>query len=96
VTTQALREFLDLTLRDLGRTETACWLLLWRDTRPDGTARSTQKSLGERAGVSTLTAYRAIKRLRRLGLLSVVHQGIHGSGPSVYRCHPVPDWRASA
>jgi hypothetical protein len=65
--TQALHQFLDHTLRSLGRTEAMAWLLLYRDTRPDGTARTTQKSLGERAGVSTLTAYRAIKRLRRLG-----------------------------
>ena len=83
-----INAFTDFTLRSLTRNETAVWLVLWRDTK-GGTARTSQADLARRAGISDRTARRAIERLRRLGLLAVVHRGGLRRGVSTYRVHPL-------
>ncbi|MFO0809697.1 MAG: hypothetical protein U0746_13820 [Gemmataceae bacterium] len=46
----AVNAFVDVALAALGRAEVAVWLILWRDTKPDGTARTSQADLARRAG----------------------------------------------
>src|SRR5262245_42282420 len=82
---QVINAFADFTLAGLDRAEIAVWLLLWRDTRPDGLARTAQTDLGRRAGCSTRTVRRALKGLQRAGLLTLAHQGGLNRGLSVYR-----------
>lgn len=84
-----LNAFADFTLRTLDRTSIAVWLLLWRDTKADGLAKTSQADLARRAGISDRTARRAIDRLQRTGLLSVVHRGGLRRGVSTYRIHPL-------
>jgi DNA-binding IclR family transcriptional regulator len=79
--------FADFSLVGRGRAEIAVWLLLWRDTRPDGLARTSQADLARRAGCDPSTVKRALRRLRAAGLLTTVCRGRINAGPSVYRVH---------
>lgn len=81
----ALNAFLDVTLRELPRAQIAVWLLLFRDTKADGLARTGQADLARRAGCNAGTVKRALAGLARRRLLTVVHRGRLGAGPSVYR-----------
>jgi len=63
------------------------WLLLWRDER-GGTARTAVSDLARRSGVSGRTVKRALRTLRRRGLVEVVRRGSPSAGPAVYRLHP--------
>lgn len=92
-TLQRFREintFCDETLRELQRAELAVWLLLWRDTRPDGRARVGQADLARRAGCNERTVRRAIAALEALGLVKTVYQGGWPKRMSVYRVTAVP------
>ena len=77
--------FADATLRALSRAEIAVWLVLWRDTRPNGLARTGQEDIARRAGCDARTVRRAIGQLAARRLLTVVRTGRIGTGPSVYR-----------
>lgn len=81
--------FADFTMRELTRAEIAVWLLLWRDTR-NGTARTSQADLARRSGVAVSTVKRAISRLEKRGLLTVVFRGDLWRGPSRYSVHSIP------
>jgi hypothetical protein len=94
-----LNAFVDFTMRDLSRGEALVWLALFRDTKPDGIAQTSQADLARRAGVNVGTAKRAVAGLRRRGLLTVVFRGSLRRGPSAYRVHPLtssPDKGAPA
>jgi hypothetical protein len=86
---QCINAFLDVTMAGLSPVERAVWLLLWRDTKPDGLARTSQSDLARRAGCNPRTVRRAIVALQFTGLLSVVRQGGLNRGLSVYRVHPL-------
>ncbi|MGA7698333.1 MAG: winged helix-turn-helix transcriptional regulator [Thermoguttaceae bacterium] len=83
-----LNTFADFTMAGLARAEIVVWLLLWRDTKPDGLARTSQADLARRAGIDVSTAKRAVARLVRRRLLTVVFRGSLRRGPSKYRVHP--------
>jgi len=85
---RTMNDFVDFTLRDLGRAEMAVWLVLWRDTR-DGTARTAYDDLARRAGLNRRNVGRAIRRLETRGLVQVVHRGGLRQGPSRYRVRPL-------
>jgi hypothetical protein len=87
---QCINAFLDYTMRHLTGAERAVWLLLWRDTKPEGLAKTSQTSLAARAGMTDRAARKAVKGLACKGLLTVVHRGGLRQGPSVYRVHPLP------
>jgi hypothetical protein len=82
-----LNAFVDMTMKGLSRSEITVWVLLFRDTKPDGLARTAQTDLARRAGTTTRSIERAVSLLERLGLLSVVHRGGLRKGPSSYRVH---------
>jgi Helix-turn-helix domain len=80
-----LNGFVDAELRKLTRAEMAVWLVLYRDTKPDGTARTGQTDLARRAGCNVRSVGRALDRLEQLGLVEVVRKGRLGAGVSWYR-----------
>jgi hypothetical protein len=84
-----LNAFVDFTMQELSRAEALVWLALFRDTKPEGTAKTSQADLARRAGVNVGTVKRAIAGLRRRGLLTVVFRGSLRRGPSAYRVHPL-------
>ncbi|MFM8792415.1 MAG: helix-turn-helix domain-containing protein [Solirubrobacterales bacterium] len=81
---------MDKTMRTLPDRAARAWFVLWRDTKPDGLARTSQSDLARRMGVSPDTAKRAIKDLKTAKLIDVVLPGSIARGPSVYRLKPTP------
>jgi predicted transcriptional regulator len=88
---QMLNAFVDCAMGELSGAEIAVWLILFRDTKPTGTARTSQTDLARRAGVSTRTVERTIARLSERGLLKIVRRGGLRAGASVYRVRALPD-----
>ncbi len=88
---QAVNAFADFTLAALSRAEIAVWLLLWRDTKPDGLARTSQADLARRAGIAERTVRRAIESLRTAGLVTLVYRGGLRRGSSTYRVHALAE-----
>src|SRR5262245_21279014 len=82
---QSINAFLDVTMASLDRAELAVWLLLWRDTKPNGLARTSQTDLARRAGCHPRTVRRALMALQEKQLLAIVRQGGLSRGLSVYR-----------
>jgi DNA-binding MarR family transcriptional regulator len=52
-------------MADLSRGELAVWLILYRDTKRDGTARTSLDDLARRGGMNRQTASRSVGRLAR-------------------------------
>lgn len=84
-----LNAFVDVSARELTRSESLVWLVLYRDTKPDGLARTSQANLARRVGVNVSTVKRAVAALRHRGLLVVAHQGGLRGGPSAYQVVPI-------
>jgi hypothetical protein len=82
---EEINGFVDVTMRELNRAELAVWLILWRDTKPNGEARASQADIARRGGLKTRMVRYALTRLQELGLLVVVDQGRLGKGCSTYR-----------
>lgn len=80
-----LNRFVDFTMGGLTRPEIAVWLILYRDTKRDGTARTSGTDLARRAGVGRRTAVRSVAKLEGRGLLKRVRRGGIGRGATVYR-----------
>jgi DNA-binding MarR family transcriptional regulator len=87
---ELLNAFVDTGMAGLSRGELAVWLILYRDTRRDGTARTSLDDLARRGGMDRQTASRAIGRLARRKMLQVIRRGNLIRGPSVYRVFPYP------
>jgi hypothetical protein len=85
-----INTFADFTLVGLSRAEIAVWLILWRDTKGDGTARTSQADLARRAGSDVRTVRRALRQLQAAGLLIVVRRGSLARGASLYRVRGQP------
>jgi hypothetical protein len=83
-----LNAFADFALADLTGAETKVWLILFRDTKGTGTARTGQADMGRRAGLSRRGVQLALGSLKAKGLVEIVHRGRVNSGPSAYRVHP--------
>ncbi len=81
--------FVDVTMAGLSRAEMAVWLLLYRDTKRDGLARTAQADLARRAGTTPRSVERAVRSLEHAGLLTVVYRGGLRKGSSIYRVHPL-------
>jgi hypothetical protein len=84
----AVNAFLDVAARNLELSQIGVWMVLWRDTKPDGLARTSTTDMARRLGISRRTVLRAIKALHNAGLLIVVRVGNLRHGPSVYRITP--------
>lgn len=85
-----LNAFADCGARLVNPTAQACWWIVFRETKPDGLARVTHGRIAECIGVSDSTVKRAMRRLERAGLLTVVWRGGLRTGASTYRVHGTP------
>lgn len=83
-----LNRFVDESMRKLDRTAACVWLVLYRDTKRDGTVQTGQTDIARRCDVCVRTVYAALETLRKHGLLTVIRKGRLGSGPTVYRIFP--------
>ena len=73
--------FADYGARLVDTTAQACWWVLWRETKPDGLARVSFGRLAECIGTHRRTVVRAMGRLAKAGLLTVVRRGGMREGP---------------
>ena len=81
----ALNGFVDGVMGTLPRAAALVWVCLWRDTKPDGLARTAVTDLAHRVGGDRRTVLRALRLLTDRGLLEVVRRGGLGRGVSAYR-----------
>ncbi len=81
----SINTFVDITMRGLSGRASLAWVVLWRDTKPNGIARTGITDLARRMGCSTATAKRALAELRTRKLIEVADRGRLGGGPSSYR-----------
>lgn len=84
-----LNGFVDAGMAGLTRAEFAAWLVLYRDTR-NGTARTSAGDIARRAGLSRRALVKALAKLRRRRLVTLVYRGGLNLGASTYRVHSVP------
>jgi hypothetical protein len=84
---QNLAAFVDQGVRTLTRSELAVYLILLRDTRPDGTARAGLNDLAGRGGMSRKSASRAVGSLIAKNVLTVVRRGVPGKA-TLYTVFP--------
>ena len=82
---RTLNAFVDFTMADLKPSERAVWLVLFRDTKRDGIARTSERDIARRVGVSDRMVRYALKALERRGLVRIVRRGRLQTGPSSYR-----------
>lgn len=82
---KTLNAFVDTTLRELPPRQALAWLVLYRDTKPDGFAGTGFSDLATRMGCSPSTAKRVVKSLRQRRLVKLVRRGAPGRGPNVYK-----------
>ena len=68
--------------------EAKVWLILFRDTKATGTARTGQTDIARRAGLSRRGVQVAVGKLTAKGLVTIVRRGRLNSGPSTYRVCP--------
>jgi hypothetical protein len=87
---EILNAFVDEGMVSLNRAELATWLVLYRDTKGDGTARASLADIARRAGIDRQTASRAVGALARRRMLQVIRRGGLNRGPSTYRVFPYP------
>jgi DNA-binding MarR family transcriptional regulator len=84
---QNLDGFVDQGARKLSRSELVTYLILLRDTRPNGTARAGLNDLAERGGMSRKSASRAVGSLIAKGVLRIVRRGTPGKA-TLYTIFP--------
>ncbi len=82
-----LAAFVDEGVRTLSRSELAVYLILMRDTRPDGTARAGLDDLAKRGGMSKRSASRGVQSLVNRGVLRIIRHGVPGK-PTIYTIFP--------
>jgi hypothetical protein len=76
--------FVDFGVRHLSRPEIAAYLVLLRDTRPDGTASTSYGDIATRGGMTRRSAIRAVRSLLNRGVVEVVRRGGRGIGSTTY------------
>lgn len=87
---ETMNAFVDDGMKLLSPHESTVWLVLFRDTKPSGTARTAVDDIAHRAGIGRRTVLRALKRLEHLRMLRVVRRGGINRGPSTYAVLPFP------
>lgn len=89
---ETLNLFIDEGIGKAGLTahEALTWMVLYRDTRPNGFATTSVDEIARRTGIGRRTAVRALARLRRLKMLRVARRGGLNRGASSYAVFPIP------
>jgi hypothetical protein len=73
-----LNGFVDLGMAGPSRSEIAVWLILFRDSKPNGLARTSLSDLARRGGMSERQATRALRALLGRGAIYVIRKGVLG------------------
>jgi hypothetical protein len=84
----ALNAFTDFALARLTGAEAKVWLILFRDTKGDGLARTGQADIARRAGLKPRMVRYVLASLKAKGMVDVVRRGRLNAGPSAYRVRP--------
>jgi hypothetical protein len=79
-----LNAFVDSHLSAVSGTAAKVWFILFRDTKPNGLASTSQGNLARRAGVCPRTVRTALRTLIDVGLVRMVQRGNVNQGASVY------------
>lgn len=79
-----LNAFVDCTAARLTRAELVTWLVIWRDTKPSGHARTSQTEIARRGGMSDRAVRAALTKLVSYGLVHVIRRGGFRQGMSIY------------
>jgi hypothetical protein len=87
---EILNAFVDEGMSRLSPYEAVVWFVLYRDTKPDGTARTAVDDIARRAGIGRRTVLRALKSLEQLRMVRIVRRGGLNRGASSYRVFPFP------
>lgn len=85
----ALNAFVDMGIADLTGADAKVWLILFRDTKANGTARTGQADIARRAGLSVRSVKLALRSLTAKGMVRLVRRGRLNAGPSIYTVHPI-------
>jgi DNA-binding transcriptional regulator PaaX len=91
---QTLNSFIDVVMRVMPRGPAMTWLVLFRDVKPNGLAKTSVVSIAKRVGANRRTILRALRRLEKAGFIEVVIRGGLNRGASIYRIHVNPLKRA--
>ena len=81
---RTLNAFVDFTMRNLKPSERTVWLILFRDTKRDRIARTSERDIARRAGIGERMVRYALTGLVTRGLVKIVKRGRLQSGPSSY------------
>jgi DNA-binding MarR family transcriptional regulator len=84
-----LNAFVDIGVAKLTGAEVKVWLILYRDTKANGLARTGQADIARRSRINVRTVRRVLAAPEAKGMVSLVHRGRLNAGPSTYRVHPV-------
>jgi DNA-binding MarR family transcriptional regulator len=84
-----INALVDYTLAGLTPVEISVWIIIWRDTKPAGTAQTSQTDIARRAGMTVRGVQKAIRRLASHGLVKVVRSGKLRGRASVYKVRAV-------
>ena len=87
---KTMNEFVDFSARLVDTTAQAVWLVLFRETKPNGLASVSQGQIADCIGLTRRTVLRAVQHLEAKLLVTVVRRGKKNGGPSVYRVHCTP------
>lgn len=66
-----VNEFIDFSMRDLTPVQIKVWMILFRDTKKNGWAKTTMRDMAVRAGAGLKFINKAVKDLEAKGLLKV-------------------------
>ena len=90
---EMINAFVDNTMRVLSHRAALAWVILWRDTKPDGLAKTGVAYLARRMGCSNATAKRALSELRKQKVIEVAERGRKGGATNSYRITEVASRR---
>jgi hypothetical protein len=82
---EMINTFVDNTMRRLSHRASLAWVILWRDTKPNGLAQTGVAYLARRMGCSHATAKRALSELRKQELIEIAERGRKGGETNSYR-----------
>ena len=71
---KALNDFVDVGMAQLSRSEIAVYLIVFRDTKPTGLARTSRTELARRGGMTERQASRALNKLIDRGAVHVIRK----------------------
>ncbi len=86
---KVLNDFVDVGMAQLSRSEIAVYLIVFRDTKPTGLARTSRTELARRGGMTERQASRALTKLINRGAVHVIRRGFKGK-VALYSLYP-PD-----